>query len=134
MALVEIDFACNDERGLDTGQAEAIEIGDLRLVGGSIVLKRIGPRHVRVGRLKLLFGHYKYGVGNWCWDGYWLTKSETLRLINYLEQQKYWHCEEAPEDHYEKFNGKQPFNLSDLEDLLDPKPQQAAASAALPGS
>ena len=120
MALVEVDFCCNEGRnGVDTGRAEAIEIGEMRLVGGSVVLKQIGPRHVRVGRIKLLFGHYKYGVGNWCWDGYWFTKWGVLKLIGYLQKQKDWHCEEAPEAQYEKFNAKTRFVMQDLWDCVE---------------
>ncbi len=119
MSLVQVDFACNDERGLFTGYAEAIQIGDLSLRGGSITLKQVGPRHVRLGRLKLLFGHYKYGVGNWCWDGYWVRKEGALRLINYLMRQKYWHCEEAPEKLFDKFEQKIPFATADLRECFE---------------
>lgn len=117
--LVEVDFACNDERGLDTGRAERIEIGDLSLVGGYVALKQIGPRHVRVGRLKILFGHYKYGVGNWCWDGYWIRKTDALRLISYLQRQAQWHCEEAPTEQFDKFEKKMAFTNDDLLAVMD---------------
>jgi hypothetical protein len=126
---IRVDFACNDEHGHDTGMAERVTIDDLelecRLIGGGIVLKQLagtdtnGRHAVQIGKLRFWHNGYKYGVGNWCWDGYWLDASDALKLINYLMRQKYWHCESGPCDQFEKFADQQPFTLEDLQNCLE---------------
>jgi hypothetical protein len=125
MITIRVDFACNDEHGHDTGLAERVNIGDLELectlIGSGIVLKRLqgtdatGRFGVQMGRLRFWCSGYKYGVGNWCWDGYWLDEADVLKLVNYLERQKYWNCGSGPCEPFDKFNAKQPFTLADLE-------------------
>lgn len=127
--IIRVDFACNDEHGMDTGRAERVSVGDLnlecQLIGGGIVLKHLAgtdAKHrgaVQVGRLRFWHNGYKYGVGNWCWDGYWLEESDVLKLINYLIRQKYWHCNDGPCDQFDKFNSAQPFTMEDLENCLE---------------
>lgn len=115
---MEVDFACNDERGMFTGKAEAIEVADLRLVctliGGGVKIENMAGQMLKVGRLRVSYSRYRYGVGNWCWDGYLIAEEDILKIIGYLQRQKYWTCEEGPELQYEKFNNKQQFTEADL--------------------
>lgn len=114
-----VSFACNDENGQFTGKAERVQIGDLslecRMLYGGVMIQPIDDRQLKLGRLLLSHCGYKYGVGNWCWDGYWLPDEEILRLINYLMRLKYWHCEEAPTEQFVKFNDHIPFSQADLD-------------------
>lgn len=117
---MEVAFACNDERGQFTGKAECIEIADMRLectlLGGGVQMKiyEEGKKLLKVGRVVLPFIRYRYGAGNWCWDGYLIPEADILRLIHYLQRQKYWQCIEGPCELYDKFNAKQPFTEADL--------------------
>jgi hypothetical protein len=43
-----------------------------------------------------------------------LDKEDVLKVIGYLQKQKYWHCDEGPCELYEKFNDKTPFDEKDL--------------------
>ena len=119
---MEVDFACNDERGEFTGKAERIEIGELSLectllYSGVAMRADALTKRLWVGRLRMPYKAYKYGVGNWCWDGYDLYEPDVLKIINYLEKQKYWTCNEGPSELYEKFNRKQAFTLEELRAL-----------------
>lgn len=114
-------FACNDERGNFTGKAERIEIGALSLVCtlmyGGVKLETVAGQQVRVGRLILPYSDYKYGVGNWCWDGYRFDEEDVLKIISYLQKSKNWTCEEGPCEQFDKFNSKQSFTKADLKAL-----------------
>ena len=57
---------------------------------------------------------YRYHYGNWCWDVAWIGGADALRLANYLMRLKHWHCEEAPERFYEKFNAREPLGPEDM--------------------
>ncbi len=119
---MQVDFACNDEHGHFMGRAERVTVGELELectlLYSGVKLETLAGQQVRVGRLVLPYSHYKYGVGNWCWDGYWLADEDVVKIINYLMRQKYWSCESGPEQGYEKFNAKQPFTVEDLKELV----------------
>lgn len=127
---MRIDFACNDEHGNFTGRAERIQIGDLSLectlLYGGVKFQAVAGQKVRVGRVVVPFSGYAYGVGNWCWDGYWIADEDVLKIIHYLQKQKYWHCEEGPEDEYERFNEKRVFMLTDLENCKEKVLQRPA--------
>lgn len=119
--IIQVDFACNDEHGQPMGLAERVNIGELELEctlwkGGVSLRSERGV--VYIGRQKYQKYGYKYGVGNWCWDGYWMKESDALRLISYLERQKYWSCTSGPCEQYDKFEQKQPFTLEDLRNCL----------------
>ena len=119
--LIRVDFACNDERGNHTGKAERVEIGDLELEctlwGGGVTL-RDEKGFLWVGRRKFKHRGYKYGMGNWCWCSWWLTDTDVLEVIAYLERQKHWHCDSGPCEQFEKFNSAKPFTSEDLENCL----------------
>jgi hypothetical protein len=118
---MRIDFACNDEHGLFMERAERVTIGELDLecflIGGGVKMK-IFPAgqnlFLKVGRVILPFtGHS--GGGNWCWEGYEVPGEYAVKLLNYLQRQKYWGCDGGPVEAVDKFESKKPFTLEDLE-------------------
>jgi hypothetical protein len=119
---MDIHFACNDEHGNFMGRAERIQIGDLSLectlMYSGVKLETEAGQLLRVGRILVPFSGYRYGVGNWCWDGYRIADEDVLKIIHYLQKQKYWTCHEGPCDQYEKFNAKQSFTVEDLKAVV----------------
>lgn len=105
------------------GKAERVTVGDLelecRLWGGGVRMRMVNRELLKIGRVELPFTGYRYGVGNWCWDGYDIPDEYVVKLINYLEKQKYWDVDAGPVEACDKFEAKQPFTVADLSLLLE---------------
>jgi hypothetical protein len=110
-----LQLCCNDpDTGQDTGRVDAIQIGlgrgnfefgtdflddyYLNLTGTPIRYRWIGETRCRLSRLTFDCRGYKYGVGNWCWDGC-LIGRQTVRDVLRLVKSRRW----TPEDGTERF-------------------------------
>lgn len=97
--LLFIDFACNDpDNGNFTGKCDKVELPksgmalECRLFGGGVKID-FSNSTLSFGRLKLPHHGSKSWVGNWCWDGCWLTLPDTLKLVTYIKTLKHWGCD-----------------------------------------
>jgi hypothetical protein len=127
-----IELCCNDpDNGNPLGAACAIEFsgngqdvagsakvvntliggGDVRMsrkvCENSCPANRYAKYVLRIGRLKVFCFEYREWFGNWCWDAAWIAGADAVGVANYLTRLKYWHCEYAPSEFFEKFNAKQ---------------------------
>lgn len=91
--MIRVSFCCNDQRGNFTGKVDAVDFHDrrgfeARLQGPTIRFDHetdgAVPGRVKVGRRKFEVTEYRYGVGNWCWDGVAMSQAESQRLLTYL--------------------------------------------------
>ena len=103
---LNVMLCCNDDRNGDfLGRAEAIEVEDIQLEGGSVTCNWIsrrlsraksyeGDSTLRIGRLFIPCLEYRTWVGNCCWDCAKIRAVHALRIINYLAKAR-WHAVEA---------------------------------------
>jgi len=110
-----IDIACNDpDNGLFAGRANMIHYrcGDeyieleARCWEGFAFTE--GETWFRIHRRKFNFVGVKGWVGNWCWNGYRLRRSEAKRFLGVLRSSGEWHCVQGPSRWFEWFNGPEP--------------------------
>jgi hypothetical protein len=112
-ALAQIDFACNDP---DDGNF-AYEVSAIQYrIGTDFAeiepVKNCGYRfsdratsgHIRIHRRKYRYQRLKDWYGNWCWNAYWLPRSEAKRLLKDLRDSGLWRCTCAPTRFYHWFN------------------------------
>ena len=54
---------------------------------------------------------YRYGYGNWCWDGVEVTAETAIELLNFLMTNKDWHfdIEAGPTEMVYAWERKEPF-------------------------
>jgi hypothetical protein len=89
---VMIDIACNDpDNGLFAGRAEMIEIGtDFIEMEARGRPPRFDDHGAESNNLVYLAGKRwpvigcKYGVGNWCWNGYWMEIPVAVDFLVWL--------------------------------------------------
>ena len=110
----QFDFACNDPdnglfdytvRGIhykidntDYAEFEPKRWTTYRFSDRSI------SGHIRIHRRKYRYVYLKDWFGNWCWNAYWLPRSEAKRLLIDLRASGYWKCTCAPHHFYNWFN------------------------------
>lgn len=84
-----VEIACNDpDNGLFDAKAPFIQIGEFELAAKN---PHRPPRFVILpdDRFRLAgrvwpFTAYKYGIGNWCWDGFYMPIAEAAAFLNWL--------------------------------------------------
>lgn len=93
MKLVPVDFACNGDGGYFDGNVGWISAYgcDLEWCGLRDPAFTVKDGWFRLHRQKFRFEASQEWVGNWCWNRYWLARSEYRRLIRTLSQAG-WHC------------------------------------------
>jgi len=64
--------------------------------------------------MKVFCLNYREWFGNWCWDAAWIAGVDAVGIANYLARLKYWHCEYAPTEFFDKFNAKQLIAPADM--------------------
>lgn len=87
---IRVDVACNDpDNGVFLGRAPMVQIGICEFEGQWWNVER-SPRFVVVGDTirwsgKLWpYSRYKYGLGNWCWDAFWMPAPTAADLVNWF--------------------------------------------------
>lgn len=48
--------------------------------------------------------------GNWCWNAYWLTPEDAVRLLARVKASGTFRCDHGPSALFENWNGDGPFN------------------------
>jgi hypothetical protein len=97
--LLFVDFACNDpDNGNFLGECTAVHLpqGAMELTNGYIGRGNkidFSNGTLSFSRLKLPHRGHKSWVGNWCWDGCWLTLADTLKLLTYIKSLNGWSCD-----------------------------------------
>lgn len=87
---IRVSLACNDHRnGNFDGRFGSAQLADLRgydatLEGPDIRVSVAGQDRLRIGRRVFEARGRRYGVGNWCWDEWQMSRAEALRLLRYL--------------------------------------------------
>jgi hypothetical protein len=126
--LVMVDIACNDpDSGDFAGRAEMLSIGsDLLELE---VIRAIAPKFTEINepekpRCKVMFCRRifpifgsKYGVGNWCWNGYWFKIDDVVDMLAWLHQKRWYNCGVAEERIYNLWHRDEPFSARDREFL-----------------
>lgn len=106
------DVACNDpDNGMFAGRTHAVTY---RLWDGSYceleadnwggyAFKDTGDA-IRLNRKSFCFEGSRDWVGNWCWNGYALTRQEAKKFLRHLKATGRWHCTHGPTRWYDWFN------------------------------
>ena len=64
-----------------------------------------GGDWLRLHRRKFNVIGGKYGVGNWCWNGFKMERAEAKRFLGMLRASGRWSCVQGPSRWYLWFNG-----------------------------
>lgn len=111
-----IDIACNDpDNGLFAGRAGIIMIGDdyielesdnchERSYNGGYRFTELPDGSIRLHRRRFEVVSSKELFGNWCWNRYWLDRTEAKRFILTLRESGRWRCTCGPMPWYAWFN------------------------------
>lgn len=133
---VMIDMACNDpDNGLFNHCVEQISLGydflELECV------KAIPPRFAELDGAVRLSGRTwpiidsKYGVGNWCWNGYWIAIPVAVDFLTWLHDKNIFHCTSGETRLFNIWNSPRPFDEDDRKFIwrLLGKPSMHGAAA-----
>lgn len=104
---MNLHVCCNDWRnGIFTGKVSAIEVASLNLECRFLDWQpRIteGDGFIRIGGRKLRCSGSKYGIGNWCWNGYKCDAEDVLALLNWPKFRTWFDLTEAPEKVFDAY-------------------------------
>lgn len=110
--MLRIDIACNDpDTGVFAHEAHAISIGDIELDSYGAPRRFVlmeGGDQFRLSGKPWRYYAYKYGIGNWCWDGFWMTQADAADFVNWLRQRRLFDCTQAPERFFDWYNSDAP--------------------------
>lgn len=107
-SVIRVSVCCNDgNNGVCLGVFEAIDFVDsrdysARLYGPPTRVTYLEGR-ARISRRLYEISSFRYGVGNWCWDGFAMSRGSALRLLEYLLKARRFEVEEY--DHGGPFAG-----------------------------
>lgn len=119
--LIMVDVACNDpDNGLFAHQAQQISIGyDLLSLEARNWCRP--PRFVETedgfrlaGKAWRAHGS-KYGVGNWCWNGYWMKTRDAADFMSWLHNRRLFTVECAEQRLFNMWQSSKPFDDGDRE-------------------
>ncbi len=113
---MRVDIACNDpDNGVFDGRARAVHVGSTEFwckFGDWAPKLTEGDGWIRIGGLKLQCQGSKYGVGNWCWNGYYLQPSEVERLVNWPKFRAWFDVDQASSGVFERYKAGKPLRLA----------------------
>jgi len=117
--MIMVDVACNDpDNGLFAGRAEQISIGYDLL---ELEPRRAAPRFVEMTNGFRLAGKQwhspeaKYGVGNWCWNGYWMKTKHVAHFLSWLHGRRLFSVSSGESRLFNMWQSEKPFDDSDRE-------------------
>ena len=117
--MIMVDVACNDpDNGLFAGRAEQISIGYDLL---ELDARRAAPKFVEiVGGFRLAgkqwhSPHSKYGVGNWCWNGYWMKTRHAAHFLAWLHGRRLFGVSSGEQRLFNMWQSDRPFGEDDVE-------------------
>lgn len=117
--LIMIDVACNDpDNGIFAGRAEHISLGfdllDLEAI-------RVPPKFTEIANGFRLAGKQwhapsaKHGVGNWCWNGYWMKTRHAAHFLSWLHGRKLFAVCSGEQRLFNMWQSDKPFDDADRE-------------------
>ncbi len=86
--LVRVCLLCNDENGVFAGTCEGISIhrgnlyAEFDFTGVRPPRLTLADDHFRLFRRSFPYSQRRYGVGNWCWDGFTMLPGDAAVLLN----------------------------------------------------
>lgn len=109
------DIACNDpDNGSFAGKTNAIQYR----VGNDLIELEAdtwdgykftdASGWIRIHRRKFEIIGGKDWVGNWCWNGFKMERSEAKRFLGALKTSGCWRCTHGPSRWFDWFNGPEP--------------------------
>jgi hypothetical protein len=112
---VRVDFACNDpDNGLFAGRVGSIHIYDqdpvieLESTGADRKIA-IEPGGFRLaGRVFEHHGHRTW-IGNWAWDGLWMTVDEAARMLAWLHRRQLFQLTTGESGLHQQWRERTPF-------------------------
>jgi hypothetical protein len=118
-ATAWFDVACNDpDNGVFDGKTHAITY---RMWDGEYVELEADDWNgyafteiaggIRLHRRVFSIEGSKDWVGNWCWNGYKLSRTQAKRLIGTLRESGRWRCTHGPCAWYDWFNREGRFSF-----------------------
>lgn len=117
--MIMIDVACNDpDNGLFAGRAEQISIGCDLL---ELEARRSAPKFVELTNGFRLAGKSwhsplsKYGVGNWCWNGYWMKTKHAAHFLSWLHSRNLFSVSSGESRLFNMWQSPKPFDDADRE-------------------
>ena len=115
---VMIDMACNDpDSGLFNHCVEQISLGYefLELELGKAVPPRFAEfdQSIRLSGRKWPIIGSTYGVGNWCWNGYWMAIPVAVDFLTWLHGKQIFHCTSGETRLSNIWNSPRSFDESD---------------------
>lgn len=116
---IRMVMACNDPAtGNPSGVADMLEFGDaLRLYGEGITCRLLNGWQLQIGEMRVQYTGYRSWLGNWCFDGCFVTLADAVRILAYV-QQAGWRLEEGPTVLWTKYERKQRINAADLLNMV----------------
>ena len=94
--LVMVDIACNDpDNGCFAGRAEQITVGNQFI---ELEARRaMAPRFREIGRDQFALAGHQWlhhgcvaGIGNWCWNGYWMKIPDAVQFFIWLHKRGFY--------------------------------------------
>lgn len=115
---VMIDMACNDpDNGLFDHSCCQISLGfdflELECQGWKPPRFAELDGAIRLSGKKWPIIGSKYGVGNWCWNGYWMKIPVAVDFLTWLHGKETFHCTSGEERLFNIWNSSRPFDESD---------------------
>lgn len=117
--LIMVDVACNDpNNGLFAGRAEMISIGSDLL---ELTARRSAPKFVETEVGFRLAGKVwpvhsnRHGVGNWCWNGYWMKTRDAVSFLAWLHGRRLFCAEQGETRLFNMWMSEKPFDDQDYE-------------------
>jgi hypothetical protein len=117
--MIMVDVACNDpDNGLFARRAEMISIGYDLL---ELEARRTPPTFVEIkGGFRLAGKQWhspdsKYGVGNWCWNGYWMKTRHVAYFLSWLHGRKLFSVSSGESRLFNMWQSDKPFDDADRE-------------------
>lgn len=115
--MIMIDVACNDpDNGLFSGRAEQISIGYDLL---ELEARGAPPKFVELANGFRLAGkswyspQSKYGVGNWCWNGYWMKTGHAAHFLSWLHSRNLFSVSSGESRLFNMWQSPKPFDDAD---------------------
>jgi len=95
---VLLHFACNDpDNGVFAGRVEGVALDNGAL---DLTCQAMRPPKLSVGVLTLKFGRRRWDyehevqwLGNWCWNGYWMSTDRAVDFLTWLHADGRFSCD-----------------------------------------
>jgi hypothetical protein len=103
-AAIRLDVLCNNpDNGLFAYQAEGLQVTTWDGEDIEFTCQRVrAPRFVEVSggfrfmRVKWSILYSREWFGNWCWNAYWLTPEDIMRLLARVKASRAFSCDQGP--------------------------------------